>query len=126
LEQLAISGKIVRGPTGMLYLAIAKPPDDVCAIRVRRVIFDLFVPNPPNGFAIYHQPVTNGYVDVPIEMITNGVYRLPDAEFPPFAVYILRIQGVDVAGRVGPMVTAWWASQVPTGTGYQSLHKYLH
>ncbi len=93
---------ILTGPQGRLSLVIPNVPSDLSYVRMFRQKMSPWVDfaaiagwygeeDPIRGLL---SPLNDGYFQIPVSSITNGICQLPDSQVPPYFDYVLWVQTV--------------------------------
>jgi hypothetical protein len=129
LPKYTIPASIVRGPGGALYLTVAGFPQNITAFRVYRTdTQNSYYPISSESFSVYpfgahtnsvytweqtrlySSGVGNGYFDVPVTNLVNGVYELPTNQAPPFGTFSFEIQALADDGTCGQIIMNGYAT----------------
>ena len=115
---------IVRGSQGALYLIVAGIPQNVTVIRIYRtdsqaayypissfveeLYYNEFVTNSIYSLEesqFFDSGVGNGYFDVPVTNLVNGIYQLTGTQVPPYGTYSFQAQALASDGKAGGKVS---------------------
>lgn len=114
---------IVRGTNGAFFLTVAGVPPGVSAFRVYRTdtqaafypISSYVYPDPDYGYTnsiytwaeteLFSSGTGNGYFDVSVTNLVNGVYQLTTTQAPLYRTFAFQIQALSADGMSGEIVT---------------------
>ena len=120
-----VPASIVRGPSGLLYLAVSAIPQNVTAFRVYRTdnqasyypistfgtwwneTISIYTFEDPQ---LFNSGAGNGYFDIPVTNFVNGVYQLTSGEVPPYGTYSFQVQALAADGMSGEKVSTGYAT----------------
>ena len=102
--RMTVDAKIVRGPGGRLFLAVAALPPDAVSLLVYRQTFDADFPQGDyyqSGGSVFDAGLADGSFTVALSSLTNGVALLPTNSIPAYGRYFLYVTAKGPDGRPG-------------------------